>query len=355
MGSPAFALDLLKSGLPIFGAMAWHDRKSGRSLACWLVFGVLTALSLWCAYGTTATQLAEKFAAQAVASVAQTSKQTTLDRLRKQQDSLTFTETSAETVKTAEDAIAAATAQADAERARKGCGDLCRQREKEEREARAALLKARADRAATIKAADLDARIAAAEAALDAVDVKAAVKEADPQSASMAKAIGADQNLIAALSHTIFAIAIVARERCGVLARVRARPARATREPGVRTPAPSTIPVPIDREGAQDLEVIDRQPEVMIECFFRECVRSRLGARVQSTPAWTTYRQWWHIDRGIGYVSHTMFSKLARWPKKRSGGNVWYLDCEIVEASRELVPATSRKALPRLGAMANRG
>src|SRR5262245_5322743 len=74
------ALDLLKSGLPIFGAMAWHDSKPARSLACWLVFAVLTGLSLWCAYGTTATQLAEKFASQAVASVAQTSRQAVLDR-----------------------------------------------------------------------------------------------------------------------------------------------------------------------------------------------------------------------------------------------------------------------------------
>jgi len=66
------ALDLLKSGLPIFGAVAWHDRKAARSLACWLVFLVLTCLSLWCAYGTTATQLAEKFATQAIAQSAQT-------------------------------------------------------------------------------------------------------------------------------------------------------------------------------------------------------------------------------------------------------------------------------------------
>ena len=177
------ALDLLKSGLPIFGAMAWHDSKPARSLACWLVFTVLTGLSLWCAHGTTATQLAEKFANQAVASVAQTSKQATLDRLRKQRDALTFTETSAETVETAEDAVAAATEQANAERARGGCRDFCRQREKEEREARKALLQAQTDRAATIKAADLDIKIRDAEAALSAVDVKAAVKEADPQSA----------------------------------------------------------------------------------------------------------------------------------------------------------------------------
>ena len=59
------ALDLLKSGLPILGAMAWHEHKPARSFACWVVFAVLTALSLWCAYGTTATQLAEKFANQA--------------------------------------------------------------------------------------------------------------------------------------------------------------------------------------------------------------------------------------------------------------------------------------------------
>src|SRR5690606_5717749 len=60
-------LDLLKSGLPIFGALAWHDSRPARSLACWLVFLVLTSLSLWCAYGTTATQLAEKFATKAEA------------------------------------------------------------------------------------------------------------------------------------------------------------------------------------------------------------------------------------------------------------------------------------------------
>ena len=172
------------------------------------MFLVLTCLSLWCAYGTTATQLAEKFADQAVASMGQTSKQTALDRLRKQRDELVFTETSAEAVKTAEDAVATAAARAADEKKRGGCGEVCKQWEKNEQTARAALLKAQTDRAATVKAAALDAKIAAAEAALAAVDVRAAVKEADPQSASMAKAIGADQNLIAALSHAVFAVAI---------------------------------------------------------------------------------------------------------------------------------------------------
>ena len=62
------ALDLLKSGLPIFGALAWHERRPPQAIACWVVFMVLTGLSLWCAYGTTAIQLASRIASQAVAS-----------------------------------------------------------------------------------------------------------------------------------------------------------------------------------------------------------------------------------------------------------------------------------------------
>jgi hypothetical protein len=58
-------------------------------------------------------------------------------------------------------------------------------------------MSAQRNRAATVKAAELDTRIAEAETALNAVDTKAAVKEADPQSASMAKAVGADRNIIA--------------------------------------------------------------------------------------------------------------------------------------------------------------
>jgi hypothetical protein len=202
------ALDLFKSGLPILGATAWHDCKLARSFACWVVFIVLTGLSLWCAYGTTATQLAEKFASQAVAQSDLSVRQGTIDRLRAQRDAFKFTETSEEAVRTAEATVTTAAEQAAAERARGGCKDICRQREGEEREARAALLLAQQNRAATVKAAELDAQIVAAETALNAVDKKEAVKEADPQSASMAKALGADQNVIAALSQAFFAIAI---------------------------------------------------------------------------------------------------------------------------------------------------
>ena len=80
-------------------------------------------------------------------------------------------------VRTAEAAVAAATEQAAAERARGGCKELCGQREAEERAAREALLKAQENRAATVKAVDLDGRIASAEEALNKLDVKVGPNE----------------------------------------------------------------------------------------------------------------------------------------------------------------------------------
>ena len=345
------ALDLLKAGLPIFGAMAWHDSKPARSCACWLVFTVLTSLSLWCAYGTTATQFAEKFTTQAVAVAVQSNKQTTLDRLRKQRDALTFTETSAETVKTADKAVAAATEQANAERARGGCRDLCRQREEEERKARTALLLAQTNRTATIKAADLDAKISEAEAALNAKDVKEALREADPQSASMAKAFNADQNLIAALSHAFFAIAIEFGSGVGFWL-VFGHGVPSTRREEAQVSPPSTALGPIASNGAPELQVIDERPEEIIERFFLEVVRPRLNHRVQSVAVWSAYKQWC-ADRGRGHQSHAMFGRLARWRKDRIGGTVWYLDCELAEGYAYLVTGREPKALPhQLGPMA---
>ena len=171
------ALDLLKSGLPIFGAMAWNDRHWTRSGACWFAFVVLTGLSLWCAYGTTATQLAERLAHRIVASDAKADRTATRDRLRKLRDALVFAETSAEAVRTAEAAVKAVADQVKAERDRGGCKDMCRQREADERTALEALRKTQTDRAATIKAAEFDGKIADAETALGKVDVSAAVRK----------------------------------------------------------------------------------------------------------------------------------------------------------------------------------
>jgi len=334
------ALDLFKSGLPILGATAWHDTKPARSFACWVVFIVLTGLSLWCAYGTTATQLAEKFANQAVAQSDLSTRQATLDRLRTQRDALTFTETLEEAVRTAEATVTTATEQVAAERARGGCKDLCRQREGEERDARAALLLAQQNRAATIKAGDLDARIAAAEVALAAVDKREAVKEADPQSASMANAIGADRNLIAALSQAFFAIAIEFGSGVGFWL-VFGHAGPPGRRAEVDPPSKSTELVSVDPP--QELICIDEKPADIVERFFLEVARPALNRRVRSLVMWEAFQQWC-ADRSIDVaISHAMFGRLARWQKGRIGGAVWYLDCELAEGYAVHEP----KALPR--------
>jgi hypothetical protein len=333
------ALDLFKSGLPILGATAWHDSKPARAFACWVVFIVLTGLSLWCAYGTTATQLAEKFASQAVAQSDLSIRQASLDRLREQRDGLNFTETSEEAVRTAEATVATAAEQAAAERARGGCRDLCRQREQEERDARAALMKAQQNHAATIKAANLDIKIAVAEGDLMAVDKREAVKDADPQSVSMAKAIGADQSLIAALSVAFFAIAIEFSSGVGFWLVF----GHAGRRPRAEPDSPSASAELVLVDPPQKLTPTDEKPADIVERFFLEVVRPALNRRIRSLVMWEAFRLWCS-DRSIDIaVSHAMFGRLACWQKGRVGGAVWYLDCELAEGYAVDEP----KALPR--------
>jgi hypothetical protein len=153
---------------------------------------------------------------------------------------------------------------------------------------------------------------------------------ADPQSASMAKAFGADQNLIAAISHAFFAIAIEFGSGVGFWLVFGHGTPNTRREDAQVSSPPSTALVPIDREGALELQVIDEKPEEIIERFFLEVVRPRLNHRVQSVAVWSAYKQWC-ADRGMPYLSHAMFGRLAGWRKDRIGESVWYLDCELAE------------------------
>jgi hypothetical protein len=197
--------------------------------------------------------------------------------------------------------------QAEDERQRGGCAKECKNREKDERIARTALAATQTNRAATIRAADLDAKIAAAEEALDRVDIKAVTMVADPQSASMASAIGADQNLIAALSHAVFAISIELGSGVGfwlVFGHGASSRRRLETEPTAGL-------VHIDRSGAVDLQAIDEKPQDIIERFFFEAVRPR-----QSVAVWSAYKVWC-AQRGYSPVSHAMFGRLARWRKDR--------------------------------------
>lgn len=337
----AVALDLLKAGLPIFGALAWAESRPGRSLICWFVFAWLTGLSLWCAYGTTAVQLAEKIAVRAAMTTTETDRRAIVDRLRAQREALpAFTPTTAGVVAAAAAAIATAEAQA---RAECGNGDPrqrgphCRAREGDVRAARDRHAEASADAAVTGQAADLDQRIAVAEAALARVDGALVAKEADPQSASMAKAIGADKDLIAAISHAIFAVAIELGSGVGLwLVFGHGVPAGRREEEVEDLPAATVLPVSVDT-------VLPESDAQRVARFFLDAVRPALGRRIRATDLRTAYLRWCEL-RGMDPMSQTMFGRVAEWPKSRVGGAIWYQNCE-------LVPAYTRLAAPGVPAL----
>ena len=141
------------------------------------------------------------------------------------------------------------------------------------------------------------------------------VKEADPQSASVANAIGADRNLIAP-SQAFFATAIefgsgvgfwVVFGHAGPRHRGEAKP-----------PSQSTKLVPF--EPPQKLVPIDERPDDIVERFFLEVVRPALNRLVRSLVMWEAFQQW-RTDRNIDIsVSRAMFGRLACWQKGRIGG-----------------------------------
>jgi len=177
--------------------------------------------------------------------------------------------------------------------------------------------------------------------------VGAAVKEADPQSASMAKVVGADRSIIAALSHAFFAIAIELGSGVGFWLVFGHAPPSQRREVDH---SPSIELAPADGGAVQELQVVEETPQEIVERFFLEVVRPALNRRVRSLAAWTAYAQWC-ADRGLEAVSHAMFGRLARWRKDRIGGAIWYLDCELAEGYADVVPTPEPRVLPRLGAI----
>ena len=154
----------------------------------------------------------------------------------------------------------------------------------------------------------------------------------------MANAIGADRNLIAALSQAFFAIAIEFGSGVGFwLVFGHAGPGRRVE---VDPPSRSTL-VPVDPP--PNLIPIDEKPADIVERFFLEVVRPALNRRVRSLLMWEAFQQW-RADRSIDIaMSHAMFGRLARWQKGRVGGAVWYLDCELAEG----YAVHEQKALPR--------
>ncbi len=317
-GLSAGFLDFCKAVILLMTA----DSLRGERRAAIAGYCFLTCLSLWCAYGNTATHLAERISNRVVAAAQQSSKQATLDRVVAQRKAIgNFKETIEEAVKVAAEAVKAIAAQAEAERSRGYCGKLCRDRESDERAARATLLLAQTNRAATISAAELDAKIAAAELALANVDIKTATKHADPQAENMAKAIGVSEALIALVSHALFAISIEIGSGLmpWLLWGHRRREDDASVEPTASTAL--TVPEPIP---------LVETPESVRQRFFDEVVIPS----DQYVPAAKLYMAYarWCMERGFNPMGAHAFGRAPPWGKEKIGGQVRYLNCSLAEA-----------------------
>ncbi|MGA7328897.1 MAG: hypothetical protein WBX25_31530 [Rhodomicrobium sp.] len=309
----AVALDLLKAGLPLMATEDSADRKHAKAAAEWFVFTWLTCLSLWCAYGVAAVQLAEHVSGKEVAAVTRQERQAALERIKEERSEIpAFTPTTAEAVEAQENLAKMAGDQAKAECEKRG--QRCRDREADERSALGSLAALKANKALTESAAALDAKIATAEQALSKVDLKQATKEADPQVASMANAINVDRRLISFFSLAVLAIAIEMGSGLGVwfafghTPRRREKPAKATPQ---AAPAHET-------------------PTKARERFFAD---ERRGKRLASSAVYLAYAKWC-AENEVTPMSPQAFGRGGPWKKKeKTGGNVYYLDAAIKDGS----------------------
>jgi hypothetical protein len=335
--SAGVAVDLIKALLPLLIVWAWiaTPRRWAYCSIASLFFLLFTSYSLLASFGLAAIQSANKLGAHAAAAVTYKDRRAELDHLRTERKALpAFTPTTGEGVQAAHGAVttAAEHVKAECSQARGGRGTNCRAREADERAARGTLLKMQRDKAMTDRAADIDAKIEAARAALAKVDIKQAIKEADPQAAALVllggRFIGEDKQKIRTLIHAILAIVLEAGSGFGLYLIFGSHAVRRhERHEGKPTAAqrPVLIYAPDPDEG-----VTIEAPADTIERFFRECVRPALGERVAASVMGAAYEQWCAAGQRES-VSSNMFGRRAPWRKDRIGGRVWYLDACLSE------------------------
>jgi hypothetical protein len=317
-GLAAAILDLFKSGILVIA----DDTPRETRRAAWAGYAVLTCLSLWCAYGITATQRAEKASGKATAATTRELAQDKLDRLQRQRDVLIFTPTTEEMVATASKAVVTAHEQVEAEKARNGCKEICRDREKDERTATAALQKAQADRASTLKAAELDAELDRARKALeDPATIEAAAKQVDPQTENFSEATGIGLAIVTLLGYALFALGIEIGS--GLMPWLLWGHGKAP------DPAPA--------------EVVPETPVEARARFFREVVIPVVGEHVSGTDMYAAYTKWC-CEQGIKPMTPQAFGTKPPWNKDKSGRS-WYRDCRLVAgyAPQRLLLASSRR------------
>ena len=341
------AFDVSKAIWPIQASRWSQQGNRAGQVACWLLFVLCTLWSLYSHFGITALQLASKSTNQTVAAKTQDSKQITLDRLRKQRDDIPrFTTTTREAVKTAEDAVTTAAEQAAAERTRGGCREFCRQREAEEREARAALKKAQEDKAATAAAKELDDRITLAEAAVATVDQTVVHQETDAQSGALATMLGLDKGRVSSAGQLGFAFILEVFSGLGLWALGFGHGERRRVEVAVEPLEPV---IAADVEDAVTIET----PADAAYRIFREIIRPDSDSRAPHSVVYGVYETIC-AEQCIKPVSSKKFGDVVGWPSDKIGGRVYFRAAALADRTRAplRIVADNSNSRRRLGAMA---
>lgn len=328
LGLTAAALDLLKTALPLLSS---HTSEWSQKAACWIGFVILTTLSLWCAYGMSATQLAEKITRKEVAEATKSDVDGKIARARAARDALPqFTPTTSSAVEVVQDAVTTAKKQREAECAKRGPN--CRNREADERTALANLAKAQSELALTQRAAELDKAVKDAEALAAGVDMKSAATKADPQSEDMAKLIGADVSTVQLFSGMLFAVSIEFGSGLAfwLVFHRRPVPTQCTEPPECdlsTQEAQDALPAPY---GAQLEPLVDTPSQVRAR-FFDECLLPDSDGRIPGASLYVAYAKWC-ADNDFEPMNSHAFGRDPPWEKRRIGGNVVYVGCRLIEA-----------------------
>ncbi len=337
-GWGAIAFDVMKTMLPLIGSRA----GPGPRRAAWIGFMMLTGFSLWCAFGLNATTLAEKFSAQTAASTALSDAKTALNRAQAERDRIpAFIPTEQGTVDAAQQAVDVATRQkndeCDKTKPGGGRGQHCREREDDERKALAHLSEVQSQKSLTDQARILDARIAKAQAALAKVDVKTAVKDADPQSQSLHELTGIPLQLIQLISGMWWALCIEFGSGVGFwLAFHPTRREEMSPKPEKMNMSTASCPE-LEQSAGTPIALaplIDTPNQVRAK-FFKTCVLpDPNGNRVGANVMYVAYAKWC-ADNNYEAMSQQKFGTDPPWIKTERGGQRWYVDCRLIEAYAE--------------------
>ena len=209
------AMDVIKAFLLLAVAGAWRARQYGRVGVALAAFAVFTGLSLLSSFGMAAIQSALKIGSHTAVASIYNDRKAEVDRLVAQREcpSERLHMDDGRRRQDGTGCRSTAVGRAGPGRARqRRLQGAVQERQAEERTARTALLAAQADHAATVKAEELDGKIAAARTALEGIDATEVAREGDPQAAALAvllgRFIGDDKALIRSAIHAAIAIGL---------------------------------------------------------------------------------------------------------------------------------------------------